>query len=279
MALIDCHIHAGDLQGFKPHVVEWVRSLGGDLSPYDGEGRLDAEALEAYLEHQGVDYALVLPEYSPKSVGLVPAETVAALCQGRRRLVPLGGVNPHLHTDPLAEATRQREDLGVVGVKLHPVHQEFYPNARSLYPLYQYCEEMRLPVMVHTGSSIFPGSKLKYGDPLLMDDVASDFPGLPVILCHAGRGIWYEAAALLARIHQNVWLDISGLPPARLTTYLPGLEALAGKVLFGSDWPGVPGIRTNADAVAALGLGAEAVEAILWRNASALFGLDLEAAA
>ncbi len=252
-------------------MVEWVRSLGGDLSPYDEEGRLSAGALEDYLEGQGVDYALVFPEYSPKSVGLIPAETVAALCDGRKRLVPVGGVNPHLHTDPL-------EELGVVGVKLHPVHQEFYPNARRLYPLFGYCEEVRLPVLVHTGSSIFPGSKIKYGDPLLMDDVASDFPDLAVVLCHAGRGIWYEAAAFMARIHERVWLDISGLPPARLTTYLPGLEALAGKVMFGSDWPGVPGIRSNADAVAALGIGAEAVEAILWKNASALFGLEVGAA-
>lgn len=279
MPLIDCHIHAGDLQGFKPHVVEWVRSLGGDLSPYDDEGRLSTRALETFLESQGVDYALVFPEYSPKSVGLVPAEAVAALCDGSKRLVPVGGVNPHLHTDPLAEVTRQREELGVAGVKLHPVHQEFYPNARGFYPLFGFCEEAGLPVMVHTGSSIFPGSKLKYGDPLLMDDVAADFPGLRIVLCHAGRGIWYEAATLLARIHKNVWLDISGLPPARLMTFLPGLEALAGKVMFGSDWPGVPGIRANADAVAALGLGAEAVDAILWRNASLLFGLEIEAAA
>jgi predicted TIM-barrel fold metal-dependent hydrolase len=276
MPLIDCHIHAGDLKGFKPHVVEWVRTLKPDLSAYDGEGRLRPDALESFLEAEGVDYALVLPEYSPKSVGLVPADEVAELCRGRERLVPVGGVNPHLHTDPLDEATRQKEDLGAVALKLHPVHQEFYPNARSLYPLYSWCEGEELPVMVHTGSSIFPGSKLKYGDPLLMDDVAADFPDLPVVLCHAGRGIWHETASLLARIHPNVWLDISGLPPERLLTYLPGLDSLAGKVMFGSDWPGVPGIRANAEAVAGLGLGAEALEAILWRNASALFGLGLE---
>lgn len=275
MPLIDCHIHGGDLKGFKPHVVEWVRTLKPDLSAYDEEGRLRPERLESFLEAEGVDYALVLPEYSPKSVGLVPADEVGTLCDGRRRLVPVGGINPHLHTDPKVEAVRQKETLGVVAVKLHPVHQEFYPNARNLYPLYSWCEEIRLPVMVHTGSSIFPGSKLKYGDPLLMDDVAADFPDLPVILCHAGRGIWHEAASLLARIHPNVWLEISGLPPSRLLNYLPGVGSLAERVLFGSDWPGVPGIKANAEAVAALGLGEEAVEAILWSNASALFGLEV----
>lgn len=279
MPLIDCHIHAGDLKGFKPHVVEWVRSLKPDLSPYDKEGLLQPQALEAFLEREGVDYALVLPEYSPRSVGLVTADEVAALCEGRRRLVPLGGINPHLHTDPLVEAARQVEALGVKGFKLHPVHQEFYPNARLLYPFYQECQRLGLPVMVHTGSSVFPGSKLKYADPLLMDDVASDFPDLSIILCHAGRGIWHEAASMLARIHKNLWLDISGLPPSRLLTYLPGLEALAPKVLFGSDWPGVPGIRSNAETVADLGLSDEAKEAVLWRNASALFGLEVEVAA
>lgn len=275
MPLIDCHIHGGGLKGFKPHVVEWVRSFGGDLSVYGGDGLLAPERLEAFLEAEGVDHALVLPEYSPKSVGLVTVEEVASLCRGCRRASPVGGVNPHLHTEPAAEARRQREELGVVALKLHPVHQEFYPNARNLYPMYAYCEDEEVPVMVHTGSSIFPGSKLKYADPLLMDDVASDFPDLPVVLCHSGRGIWYEAATLLARIHANVWLELSGLPPSRLLNYLPGLESLSGKVLFGSDWPGVPGIRTNAEAVSALGLSAGALEAILWKNASRLFGIGL----
>ncbi|MFQ6671856.1 MAG: amidohydrolase, partial [Candidatus Tectimicrobiota bacterium] len=122
MPLIDCHIHAGDLTGLKPDVAEWVRSFQGDLSAYDEEGRLRAERLDRFLAAEGVDYALVLPEYSPQSVGLVPAEAVAALCGSSERLVPVGGVNPHLHDDPLAEVTRQHETLGVVAVKLHPVH-------------------------------------------------------------------------------------------------------------------------------------------------------------
>ena len=275
MPLIDCHIHAGDLRDFHPYVVEWVRSFQGDLSTYDEQERLVVERLEAFLEAEGVDSALVLPEYSPDNVGLVSADQVAALCQASKRLVPMGGINPHLHSDPLAEAIRQRELLGVVGFKLHPVHQGFYPNDESLYPVYAYCEENGLPVMVHTGSSIFRGAKLKYGDPLLMDDVAADFPGLSLILSHAGRGIWYEAASLMARLHRRVYLDISGLPPSRLLDYLPNLEAQAGKVLFGSDWPGAPSIRANAEAVSGLGLSTDALEAILWRNTATLFGLPV----
>jgi hypothetical protein len=110
-------------------------------------------------------------------------------------------------------------------------------------------------------------------DPVLLDPVLRDFPGLTVVLAHGGRGWWYDAAATLALLHDNVWIELSGLPPQRLPAYYArfDLRRLARKFIFGTDWPGVPGIARNARAVAALGLGEDVLCAVLAGNALAVY--------
>ena len=106
-----------------------------------------------------------------------------------------------------------------------------------------------------------------------LDDVAVDFPELTLILAHAGRPLWMETAVHLARRHRNVHLDLSGIPPKSLLEYLPKLESLAAKCLFGTDWPS-PGVRSIAENVAAfleLPLTDSAKARILAGNADALF--------
>ena len=142
-----------------------------------------------------------------------------------------------------------------------------------MYPLYRAAEELKVPVMLHTGSSVFRGTRMKYCDPLHLDDVAVDFPGLNLVMAHAGRGFWYDRAFFLSRLHPNVYLEVSGLPPAKLMTYFPELPRLTEKVLFGSDWPGMPRIRQNMEEIGRLPLPAEGVEGILGGNAARLLGL------
>jgi hypothetical protein len=127
--------------------------------------------------------------------------------------------------------------------------------------------------MIHTGSSIFRGSRLKYGDPLYIDDVAVDFPNLVIVMAHSGRGFWYERAFFLAKLHENVYMEISGLPPQKLLTYFPDLEKLADKVIFGSDWPGMPDIRRNIEVIRGLPLTESTKEKILGENAARILGL------
>ena len=138
--------------------------------------------------------------------------------------------------------------------------------------MYALAEERGIPVMFHTGSSVFKGSKMKFGDPLLLDDLAVDFPDLTLVQVHSGRGFWYERAYFLSRLHEHVYMEVSGLPPKNLLKYFPELERNADNVIFGSDWPGIGSINENIDSVRALPLKEAAVEKILYSNAKKVLG-------
>jgi predicted TIM-barrel fold metal-dependent hydrolase len=278
--LVDVHIHAARLPTLKLEWERWVLSArrDGDLrSLYDADGTLIPEQFDALLEREGVDVALVLAEYSPRVTGIQPVEDLLPLVQHNpKRIRFIGNVNPHFHY-PIAREVERQLELGAVALKIHPVHGGFPPNARELYPAYAVCEDRGVPVVFHCGTSNFPGAMNRFADPVLIDDVAKDFPELTIVLAHGGRGWWYDAAAFLALIRERVWIEISGLPPQRLPQYYArhDLERLAQKFIFGTDWPGAPGIRTNAEAVATLGLADVTLERVLGGNADAVYGLDL----
>ncbi|MFD0661679.1 amidohydrolase family protein [Thermocatellispora tengchongensis] len=164
------------------------------------------------------------------------------------------------------------------GAQLHPVHGGFRCDDAALYPAYQVLEERGVPLVVHCGTSSFPGAANENADPAYLIPVVRDFPGLNVVLAHGGRGWWYDAAAFLALSQETVWLELSGLPPKRLPEYYAkfDLGRLARKWIFGTDWPGVPGIATNARAVAEL-LPDDAARAVLAGNAMKVYaGLHQE---
>src|SRR4029077_6093162 len=121
-----------------------------------------------------------------------------------------------------------------------------------MYPAYALCQQAGIPLVVHCGTSTFPGSMNVYADPILLDDVLRDFRSLRVVLAHGGRGWWYDAAAFLALSHERVWIELSGLPPSRLRDYYArqNWRRLTKRMIFGTDWPGIPGIAANARAVA-----------------------------
>lgn len=273
--VIDFHVHVARPEDYRPWVVEWMQSLvGGSLEQF--RDLMTPSALLALLDDCGIDYAVVLADMNPKTVGLVTNEFVSEFCQGQPRLFPFASVNPHLANSPREELHRCLDDLGMKGLKLTPTYSHFYPNDPSLYPMYALAEERRIPVMFHTGSSVFKGSKLKYGDPLLLDELAVDFPGLTIIQVHSGRGFWYDRAAFLARLHPNMYMEIAGLPPKKLLTYFPEFERLADKILFGSDWPGLPSLKQNLEDIRALPISERAKAQILGGNAARLLGLSAE---
>jgi predicted TIM-barrel fold metal-dependent hydrolase len=101
-----------------------------------------------------------------------------------------------------------------------------------------------------------------------LDDVAVDFPDLKIVMAHSGRGFWYNECFSLSRLHKNLYMDITGLPPQNLLSYFPELEKNSEKVIFGSDWPTMPtGIRKNIEAIKSLPLRDRTIEAILYKNA------------
>jgi uncharacterized protein len=269
--LIDVHLHAARLSSLKPGWHEWAHDFG----VHNGDGTVDPAAFDAYLASERVDIALLLCEYSPKVTGIQPIEDLLPLvAHNPSRLRMIANVNPHLHYPIDAELQRQL-DLGAVACKIHPVHAGAPANDRSLYPAYELCQSAGVPVVVHCGTSTFPGSMNRFADPVLLDDVLRDFPRLTLTLAHGGRGWWYDAAAFLALSNERVWIELSGLPPSRLREYYSrqNWDRLVRKMIFGTDWPGVPGIAANASAIAALCPSDEVADLVLAGNATRVYNL------
>ena len=239
-----------------------------------------ADTVLRHLDENGVERACCINYVSPDVMGFTRDvnDWVAEFTRHHRdRLVAVGSVNP-LHTKNVRDEIRRVLDLGIGMIKIHPPHQLYSPNAYrfdlpDVAEIYRACEERRVPVMFHTGTSIFPNARNVYADPMPVDDVAVDFPRLNIILAHAGRPLYGETAAFLVRRHRNVHIDVSGIPPKALIRYVPRLADMADKALWGTDWPspGVVSMRKNIEDFRGLGLGAEVEENILWTNATRLF--------
>jgi uncharacterized protein len=280
MSVFDVHIHIQPWEMLSPG----ARALMDDEAH---RGVLDIirdpESLLRHLDREGIDRICCINYVSPDVMGFTREtnDWIAAYTANHRdRLIPVGSVNP-LHENDCAAEIRRVLDLGIRLIKIHPPHQLFAANAYraelpGLAAVYGECQRRRVPVMFHTGTSIFPKARNVFADPMPIDDVATDFPELRIILAHAGRPLFVETALFLARRHANVSLDLSGIPPKRLLHYIPRLKDFADKALWGTDWPspGVVSMRTNVEAFRALGLGAEAEEKILWTNATKWFAAE-----
>lgn len=283
--VIDFHVHLSRPEHEHPWVMEWMRAnFTGDLDKLV-EQILSPEGIRQYLQGNDIDWAVGLAEVSPITTGVADNEYVGDFCaqanaipdppEGPRgRLLPFASLNPFMINDLPGELERLVEKWDFRGIKVYPTYQHHYPNDTRMYPLYAKAQELGLPVLVHTGSSVFKGARIKYGDPLLLDDVALDFPELTILMAHSGRPFWYAQAFWMARRHNNVYLEISGLPAKNLLKYFPRLGEISHKAVYGSDWPGNPDLRRNVEAIRALPLTEEAKQAILYQNATRILKLD-----
>jgi len=280
LPLVDAHLHPARRPTLKVSWQQWALQFGSGIpfdDLYDRAGTLRPDRFDAYLEEEGVDLALLMSEYSPRVTGIQPVEDLLPLLEHNpRRFRLIANLNPHLH-HPIGEELERQLALGAVAVKLHPVHGGFSPTQGELYLVYRRCAELGVPVVFHCGTSTFPGAVNRYGDPGPIDEVLTNVPDLKVVLAHGGRGWWYEAAAFLALHRENLWIELSGLPPQRLPAYYArhDLRRLARKFIFGSDWPGVPGIAANARAIAKLDIDEADLPGVLAGNARKVYrGLD-----
>jgi predicted TIM-barrel fold metal-dependent hydrolase len=277
--IVDAHVHPARLATLKLPWDTWLgpaADAAAVAALYGPDGALVPERFDALFEAEGVDRALLFCEYSPRVTGIQAIEDMRPLLEHNpERFRVVANVNPHLHYPVDAEVRRQL-DLGAVALKVHPVHGNFAPNDRELYPAYAECQARGIPVITHTGPSSFPGASGRRGDPVLMDDVLRDFPDLTVVLAHGGRGWSYETAGFMALARPNLWLDIAGLPPKRLPRYFERfeLDRIAAKWIFGTDWPGIPGVAANIKAVADLGLSPAVLDAVLGGNAERVYQLS-----
>ncbi len=273
--ITDCHIHIQPMELFKPEALALMKKSRKDFELV-AEYCRSPKAFLRYLDRIRVDRAVLINYVAPEVIGFTPEvnEFVAKYVkEDPKRLIPCGSVHPRHTTNVLADM-EQIVRLGIRLIKIHPPHQLLYPNdyirgVKELEIIYRAAEANGIPIMVHTGTSIFPGARNKYGDPMYVDDVAVDFPRLKILLAHGGRPLWMDTAFFLVRRHRNVYLDISGIPPKSLLRYFPRLEEIAHKTLFGTDWPGpgVPEIEKNLTDFRTLALNESTREQILSKTA------------
>ena len=194
--------------------------------------------------------------------------------------IPFASIDPARGKMGVREARRLIKDFGVKGFKFHPTVQAFYPNDRDAYPLYEVIAEARLPALFHTGQSGIgagmPGGgglRVKYSDPMLLDDVAADFPSLKIVSAHPGVP-WQDEQLSVALHKPNVWIDLSGWLPKyfepKLVQYANTL--LKDKVLFGTDNPVIQPDRWIAE-FEKLPIKPEVRPLIMKQNAARLLGL------
>ncbi|MFB0833805.1 amidohydrolase family protein [Arthrobacter halodurans] len=234
--------------------------------------------------YRGLDMAAVIFTVDARTaLGHVPnsvEDLVAGAARNNDVLIPFGSVDPRTGADAVALARRQAGELGVRGFKFHPSLQGFDPSDPSFYPLWDALQELGLPALFHTGQNGMgaglPGGrgiKLRFSNPLLLDDVAADFPGLTVIMAHPSVP-WQDEANSIATHKANVHIDLSGWSPKYFPESLVRLSnnVLSSKVLFGTDYPLItPG--KWLDAFADLPLKDEVRPGILRDNAVRLLGL------
>jgi len=244
LVAIDVHTHA------------WKSALQVDDAPTDSQ-----QAMGRYFryqpQHQTVPEMaqmyrklkmafVVFTVDGPLEERKITNEEIAELAHKNSDVaIPFASINPHRGAEGVREARRLIKDFGVRGFKFHPSVQEFFPNDRMAYPLYEAIAEAKLPALFHTGQTGVGaatrgggGIRLKYSQPMLLDDVAVDFPDMPIILAHPSFP-WQEEALSVATHKPQVYIDLSGWSPK----YFPPIlvqyanTLLKDKVLFGSDYP------------------------------------------
>jgi predicted TIM-barrel fold metal-dependent hydrolase len=242
---IDVHTHAevsrrtGE-DGLKP---EWRAAA----AKYFGEETLPTpdDVADYYRERKMMAVIFSVDAETVTGRKAVRNEEIAEVAAANPDvLIPFASVDPH-KPDAVEEAKRLIRDHNVRGFKFHPNIQAFFPDDRSVYPLYEAIAEAGLPALFHTGHSGIgtglPGGggvRLKYSNPMHLDDVAADFPELTIVMAHPSFP-WQDEAISIALHKQQVYIDLSGWSPKyfspNLISYANTL--LRDRVLFGSDFP------------------------------------------
>jgi uncharacterized protein len=284
---IDVHVHAG-VSGTKPPV---QRETGGPTrddtlsrsTQRGGVGGQTPDETAAYYRERKI--AACIWGGDPQSTtgwrgtGVTNDEMIEAASTHDDILIPFVMVDPWRGKAGAMEAERLI-NMGARGFKFHPLTQSFFPNDRRHYELYEVINAHKVIALFHTGQTAVgqgaPGGggiRLKYGNPLYLDDVAADFPDMPIIMAHPSFP-WQDEALSVATHKRQVYIDLSGWSPKyfppNLIQYANTL--LKNKVLFGSDHPMITTDRWLQDFEAA-GFRDEVKPLLLKENAAALLGL------
>jgi predicted TIM-barrel fold metal-dependent hydrolase len=263
----------------------------------DPTGNAAEEAARKYFGNTGVGYGRkeLAEYYRSRKIGCVvfsvderltgrpqvSNDDVAAFAADNSDIMmAFASVDPMRGAEAVKEARRLIATGGFRGFKLHPPLQQFHANDKAAYPFYEVVAEAKLPVIFHTGHSGIgtgmPGGggvRLKYGNPMDIDDVAVDFPDMPIIMAHPSFP-WQDEAISVCLHKPQVYIDLSGWSPKYFSPILIQYAntLLKKKMLFGSDYPLITPDRWMAD-FAAIAIRDEVRPLILKENAARLFSL------
>lgn len=240
------------------------------------------EVMLLEFDMAGIDRAVVLPvdATTAHNATIYTNEQIVELCRMSDRFIGFASVDPH-QPDAAEQLTHAIRDLGLRGLKLDPALQEFYPDDRKVYPVYERAAELKIPILFHAGMSFHPKSRLKYGHPLRFEDVAFDFPALNVVLAHLAWP-WVVDAVAMAIKYPNVYVDTSATffdNPRDFLRYAMTQQvpltvferSLRKQVVFGSNNPRIE-TKAAARAIRGLGFSEDCLELIFRKNAERLLG-------
>jgi len=282
LVAIDVHTHA-EVSQRLPTDPKGQEMQGASADYFKDDGpRPTIPEIAAYYRERNMA-CVVFPVDMESTTGLVrvPNEEVAEIAAEHADvLIPFASIDPAKGKMGAREARRLIEHFGVRGFKFHPSLQAFYPNDRTAYILYEVIAEAGLPAIFHTGHSGIGagmrgggGVRLKYSNPMYLDDVAVDFPDMPIIMAHPSFP-WQDEALSVCLHKPQVYIDLSGWSPKyfppQLIQYANTL--LKHKMLFGSDYPLITPDRWIAD-FEDTGIRPEVRPLILKENAVKLLGL------
>lgn len=281
MRAIDMHVHPGT----REYLVDAGGKYIADALSYFHRHDAIVSMEEMVAHYRRIDMKAVLLAWDAETATGLPPVTndyvAGAVSNYPDVFIGFASVDPWKGRLAVAELERAVKELGLKGLKLHPIVQAFYLNDRRFYPLWETCSALKIPLLVHTGTTGVGagvrggnGLKLKYAQPIpTIDDVAADFPDLTIIGAHPSWP-WQEEMLAIAVHKTNVYIDLSGWSPKYFSPSLIKYTntLLQDRVLFGSDYPFLSPERWIAD-FEKVGFKPEIWDKILLENAKRLLGL------
>ena len=265
--IIDVHTHLNNYEEDKRRPVE-----------------VCLEAMLQTMQENRVDHAMVLTSYKVNEHRPSTADVIRAT-EGHAGLHVVAGISYLNYRErDLREIADYLKDGRVVGLKLYPGYEPFYPYDKRCQVLYDLAVEFDVPVMVHTGDTYTPRGKVRYAHPLNIDDVAVDNPEMKIVICHVGNP-WVRDCMEVVYKNKNVYADISGLVLGNFTSHfeeymrnqLRDMILYAGEpryLLYGTDWP-ISNMGTYIDFMNNLPLSDRDRDRIFWENAAHLFKIKI----
>ena len=249
---IDVHIHPFTEEtrlGHGPSYTEAHDDYFGNSpdAPHHDKLSIAIDESAETFKKAGIDKAILVNMVSYHKWGrALPNDYIAQYCEKYPDIfLGLGGIDPHIGAKAaVTELERCMNDLNLLGLKFHPAYQEVDPADKELmYPILEACEAMDAIVLIHTGTTRMTYSKIRTCNPISIDDIATDFPKLKIIMTHFGWPWTAEALAVIWR-HENVYLDLSGWLPKYIYQAEPIVfhymnSILSDKFVYGSDYPAI----------------------------------------